>query len=285
MFSTCLNFCFWLKRKPKTLNPDYENIPLSTEIYSENIEVDCIQTNSQHKQKCIELCADQCIDDCIDDNTNIHIQDDKNITTLKLHDCMSIHILNCPRITKIPDMCKFNLLETLFIQHCDINTCNTYFPNTLRTLEISYCSMKHFTPQNIPSTLAQLNLSFNKLCEIPKCIDGIYKDNPNININLKNNDFWYTMYSNLSATMISPETVKELLLAHKLNIVRTDKLIFAQGILKRNNFSKEAEWLAKETGITLRIRRENDINLTHNNAQNVHLSSVQSSMNESIKYI
>jgi hypothetical protein len=266
----CFRFWFWwLKRKKNNPPPfvnDYETIPLSTDIYP-------ISTY-QDQEEC-----------CSDDNANIHIQDEKTITTLKLHDCMSIHIINCPKITRIPDMCQFNLLETICIQHCDINTCNTYFPNTLRSLEISYCSMKHFTPQNIPSTLAQLNLSFNKLCEIPKCIEDIYKANPNIHINLKNNDFWYTMYSNLSAAMISPETVKELILAHKLNIVGTDKLRLAQRILESKKFSKEAAWLAKETGIALKIRRENDINLTHNNAQNVHLTSVQSSMMDSIKYI
>jgi hypothetical protein len=92
------------------------------------------------------------------------------------------------------------------------------------------------------------------------------------------------MYSNLSPSMISPQTMHELVLANKLNLVSTDKLRYSADILKSKKYTEEAAWLAKQVGISLQVRRENTSN-TYNNAQNVHLTSIQDTMQANIRYI
>lgn len=213
---------------------------------------------------------------------DIIIENDKLIGEIKVYDCNSIRVINCPKITKIPDMYYFNNLEILRIQHCTIKQCYTYFPNSLRTLELSYCCMSDFSPSNFPNKLTELDLSFNNLKSIPSIIEKIL--DKNIIINLRNNDFWYTMYSDLSPLLICSETVKELVLANKLNLVSTIKLKNAVNILNLKKCSKEANWLSEQIQISLDKKKQLD-QTVYTNPENIHLKSVQDNVEKSINYI
>ena len=237
---------------------------------------ECKNTNEYTFNKCIN--TNNLISECHD----ITIIDDKIIKDIKLNDCMIIKVINCPNITKIPDMNNYQWLETLLISHCSIDICRTYFPDSLRTLEISYCGMRSFIPQHIPIVLAELDLSFNKLTQIPTCVSLLH-DNK-VKINLKNNDLWFTMYSDLSTSIIGIGVALELYMAHKLNLVSTTKIMTTIRILEYKELYNEAILLKNLTKMNMEIRRKEIFNTTQN-AQNVHLTSIQDSMTNSIKFI
>lgn len=189
-------------------------------------------------------------------------------------------------------MYNYTALETLNIQHCNLSVFQTYLPESLRVLIISYCSMSEFTPQNMPRNLAQLDLSFNKLTKIPECLNTV----PFTNINLKNNDLWFNMYSKLPPGMINAGVYEELALAYRLNIIGTMTLSDAICILRYKHLNTDADLLsilidARDRTVNTGDNRGDNRgdngtgNTTYNNAQNVHLTSVQKSMANSISYI
>lgn len=254
----CFKAFFSFLKKPK-LSDSYEELPIVQIIPPQYESLEC---------------SEPFLAGCID------IRDDKNLTELRLHDCTSITVFDCPKITKIPDMCKFNWLETLNIQHCDISACRTYLPESLRVLNLSYCGIQEFIPQNMPTQLAELDLSFNKLRKIPECISVLN----NTQINLRNNDFWFTMYSDLNPAMIGTGVANELALAYKLNLISTSKVKYAINILRDKTLNAEAALLSRLTLIELEVRRK-DGNSTSTNKQNVHLTSVQESMKRSVEFV
>lgn len=217
-----------------------------------------------------------------DSREDITIINDMTIDTLRLYDCMRIIIMNCPRITAIPRFSTFVTLETLRIQHCDIPQFTHFIPDNLRTLEISYCGLKEFRPENVPNNLAELNLSFNKLKEIPRCLEHIHKKA--VKINLSNNDFWFNMYSDISPGMISAGVVDELKLAYTMNLIGTSKIFVAVQALIEKDLVYEARTLKEHANLTIVIRRKH-ASTTAENAQNVHLTSVQDGMEAAIEYI
>lgn len=261
-------FCFWLKPPrsiEKRANP-FEEFRLPTQVVAADECPVCEPIPLKKSTK------------------DIFLKDNKDIVELHLHDCYSITIMNCPKITKIPNMNCFTNLETIKIQHCTLHACHTYFPNSVRTLDISYCCMVDFSPENLPSTLAELDLSFNKLKSIPKIVENLYNANPSIRLNLRNNDLWYAMYSDLSPSLISADTIKELAFAHKINLVSTMKIEYAINILSKRKLTSEAGWLLTQVGQSLEKRRIQE-HTTFANPQNVHLTSVQEGMKRAIDHI
>jgi hypothetical protein len=242
-----------------------------------------------------EECCDELELNCAANPTeNIDIRDETilNDNNLVLHDCLSIQIYNCPKITTIPNMYNYIALETLNIQHCNLNIFTTYLPESLRVLVIAYCNMTEFIPENMPMNLAELNLSFNKLTKIPTCLNTIQ----GTNVNLKNNDLWFNMYSKLPPSMIKPGVYKELALAYRLNLIGTLTLLDAISILRDKQLNEDANLLsilidARDRTVNTGDNRGDNRgdngsgNTTYNNAQNVHLTSVQKSMANSISYI
>jgi hypothetical protein len=144
--------------------------------------------------------------------------------------------------------------------------------------------MIDFSPANLPATLAELDLSFNKLKAIPKIVETVYNANHAVRLNLKNNDFWYTMYSDLSPSLICSDTIKELAFAHKINLVSTLKMEYAIRILSKKKLTSEAQWLVAQVGKSLEKRRIQE-HTTFANPQNVHLTSVQEGMKRAIDHI
>jgi len=208
---------------------------------------------------------------------SIIIENDFDKKDIIINNELSVSIHNCPKITKFPDLFGFFCLETISLSHCNIPICRTYFPDSLRTLSITYCSMKEFIPANLTTEIVDVNLSFNKLKIIPTILKTIYQENNHIKINLHNNDLWYLMYSDLSPGMIDGNVIDELVFANKINLVSTAKLRSTVYILQSKKLSNEARKLANKIGLALE-EKATTLGTTYDNRQNVHLSSVQDNM-------
>lgn len=208
---------------------------------------------------------------------SIFIENDFDIKNIIINNELTVSIHNCPKITRFPDLYGFFCLETIVLSHCNIPICRTYFPDSLRTLSITYCSMKEFIPAHLTTDVIDVNLSFNKLKIIPTILKTIYQENNYIKINLYNNDLWYVMYSDLSPGMIDGHVIDELVFANKLNLVATAKLRQAVNILQSKKLSNEARTLAHKIGLAIQ-EKATTLGTTYENAQNVHLSSVQDNM-------
>lgn len=271
----------------RTQTPDFMPAPV-VQVVPRHDALCMAPLQQQMESRCDTECPPRevaiidCNQDC-DPRCDINIRDQPELVEPTLYDCISIRIHNCPRLTKLPPIHTFQLLETVHITHIKMHVCTIQFPPTLRTLGISYSMMREFRPQHIP-TLAQLDLSFNNLKEIPQCIEPMWDANRNMALNLRNNDFWWSMYSDLSPSMISAHTAKELVLAHRLGLLSTQKMVYASAILESKKHSLEAKWLSKQIDTTLRLRKD-EAHVTHNNSENIHLTSIQKSTEKSIAHI
>ena len=220
--------------------------------------------------------------DCCDvpcKKTIINIENDHDITDKKIqiYDCMIINILNCSKITRVPEINGLQWLEDLTITHCNIIECRNIFPVSLRTLTLTYCNMEIFEPRCINiENLASINLSFNRLKKLPPIL-GEFGGN----LNLKNNDLWYTAYSDLPDSKVVE--AHELAVAYKLNILSTERVNTAIRILSRKNLSESTKL---QNFVNMEFsKRMTYLKNTSANAQNIHLISVQNSTKNSIEYI
>jgi hypothetical protein len=125
--------------------------------------------------------------------------------------------------------------------------------------------------------LAVIDLSFNKLTKIPNILGG-FKGN----LNLSNNNFWFTEYSNLSYYKITE--AQELMLAYQLNLVSTYNIEYAIKVLDEKKIYIEKNKLIKFLKLE-HTNRGKYINNTFNNCQNIHLTSVQKSTEKSIIHV
>ena len=209
------------------------------------------------------------------------IENDHDIKDIIVNNETSIRVHNCRKISRFPDLFGFYCLESIALSHCNIAECRTYFPDSLRALTIQYCCMKEFIPANLSSEIVDVDLSFNKLKEIPKILKAIHQENHTVKINMYNNDLWYLMYSDLSPCMIDGTVIDELVFANKLNLVSTSKLRCAVDILRQKKLSNEAIRLAERVGLAIQ-EKATTLLTTYDNKQNVHLSSVQDNMQTAI---
>ena len=221
---------------------------------------------------------------------DIYIINNKTATDLVLHDCLNIKIHNCPRIQKLPRLDNFLLLESLSISHIDLAVFDISLPTTLLSLKVTYSGMKEFRPANIVQ-LAELDISFNKLKEIPPCIHGFKNANQAMSVYMGNNDFWFDAYSTLPDSMITQHTVQELIYANQCNVLSMNKLRYAINSLRVKRLFKEAMQLEEAVNVRLdelagryhqHQRDQNKESTTYANTQNVHLPSVQKSLRDSL---
>lgn len=140
--------------------------------------------------------------------------------------------------------------------------------------------MREFRPQHLPTDIALIDLSFNRLVAIPPVL-GDYVGR----VNLRNNDFWFTMYSDLGTGFVYPIVVDELILAHRLGLIGTGKLVTAESILRFKKYDAAAERLQRIIGMSMQSRAKEEIQNTYNNSQNVHLESIQSSTQKAVNTI
>lgn len=208
------------------------------------------------------------------------IENKKELCELDLRDINEIQVYNCPKITRVPDICNFPLLETLKISHCSIKSCRTYFPDGLRVLSMTYCMMTEFAPQNMPTNLAQLDLSFNSLKKIPDCLAST-----SMNIKLHHNDFWFSMYSAINFSLLGKGVGKELVRAYQLNLVSTMRIRDAAVEFEQLLLHEDAEVIWQCIGRDQPTGTKRHDRTTADNKQNVHLESVQDGTCRSIAKI
>lgn len=173
-------------------------------------------------------------------------------------------------------------VEEVRIFDCNIPIISELFPESVKTINITFSRVKHFTSSVLPKGLVQIDLSYNKLQEIPQCVYDAYISTPNIRVYLKNNDLWFSMYSDLSPSYISPKTINELMKAHRMNLVSTQKVRYAIAVLREKKFVKEAKDLSEKIGEQIK-QRVDDGGLTWDNKENVHFMSVQDSVSQAIE--
>jgi hypothetical protein len=220
-----------------------------------------------------------------------------------------IYVHNCPRIVRLPDLsgAAFGALESIRLSHLTLERFEAALPSALRTLSVRYCVMRAFEPAGrLPRTLAVLDLSFNSLQEIPRAIKTAFSAsdsaratrggaeegrgvvvNPFV-VKLDNNDFWYSAYTGLRASAVTPEVVAELTWAHRLGIIGTSRVVEAAHILVASRDARGAAASASLRALLrtqLRTRDEGDRNTTFANPQNVHLESVDASARQSVAWL
>lgn len=234
--------------------------------------------------------------DCADvshTRRDIIVRDDKDIENIDLHDCLYIKIHNCPKLKRIPSINMFHSLESLHLSCIDMSIFHFELPPSIASLRVTYCGLREFRPANVVR-LVELDLSFNKLQQIPACLDAFHEANAAMRLSLKNNDFWFDMYSSISDSLICRSTVDELIRANKYNLVGTPKLLQAIHCLQLKKLDFEANRLSDAVNLRLMNQRmnggangdtENEGVTTYADKQNVHLSSVQSSFKQSVMVV
>lgn len=270
MCSHLLTFCFGLFRDKKTEKEYF--FPDKSDMPSPSIETTCSpQTQYQCDSK--QCNSYQCNSYQCNPPQSISCVD-KKITFTRMND---------PTITNLKFMLPCDI-EELSLIHCKIPKITETFPNSLKVIKITYSGVRDFSTSKLPDDLAEIDLSFNKLEEIPHSIYDAFIKNPAMKVNLKNNDLWFAMYSDLQPSMISPQTVNELVKAHRMNYLSTVKLNYAVRILREKNFDKDAKYLSQKIKEQL-SNRVKDGGCTWDNKENVHLSSVQDNVKDAIDRI
>lgn len=112
----------------------------------------------------------------------------------------------------------FKFMRKLTITHCEIDIFDLHLPDTIIGLEITYTNMTKFIPQNIPKKLDYLNLSSNKLLELPQCLYKLSNSLDMIDVILYDNPFWFINAS------IGAGTWRELDLAYKLDLISEERM-------------------------------------------------------------
>lgn len=165
--------------------------------------------------------------------------------------------------------------------HCNLPVVAEAFPPSVRSISITYSRVREFAPPALPDRIASVDLSFNSLREIPEAVYQAFARDPSVRINLKNNDLWFAMYTDLPARMVSPAVVGELLKAHRLNLISTQRLTRAIDTLRHQKCDAEARHLSQR--ITAQVtQRAHDGGYSWQNAENVHFDGVQQAVRASI---
>jgi len=255
MFCCCPSWFSWKSKN----SIDYERYVYTSPCDTQPVgQCENIVENKDYNQDCNPNCNQDCNPNC---NIYFTLSHDKTIKSLNGK-------VKCG-------------VEEVRVFHCNIPDVNEVFPSSVKTIKITFSGVKRFSTCVLPSGISQIDLSFNKLQEIPDAIFNAFIKNPSISINLKNNDFWFSMYSNINPSLVSPKTVNELMKAHRMNLISTNKVHYAIHVLKEKKFNDEAQMLAERIGEQVKLR-VNDGGCTWENKENVHYTSVQDSLKDSI---
>ena len=178
-------------------------------------------------------------------------------------------------------------VDEIIAQHCTIPrvTAGQALPPALVRLEISYSNLVAFDLQELPSSLAFVDLSHNRMRTVPGAVYDLFeRKRGGVTINLRNNDFWFTQYTALPVAMLSPSTVGELVRAHRMNLVSTTTLRSAVNVLRHKEHVKAADALLSDIEAALK-RRVEDGGYTWDNAENAHGAGVKASVEASVERI
>ncbi len=177
-------------------------------------------------------------------------------------------------------------LAVLAVSHCRIKSLfseDLTLPPRLRRLSLTYNCLEEFEVY-LPRSLRDLDISFNKLTRLPACLENIrdlvlLRTNMNAagqqqhcRLNVRNNNFWFNEYSDITPGRVNRDTMVELTRAHDWGLICSSKLQRAMSTL-----GMTMNWPA--TTIRHKVARHKT---TYEDPQNVHKSSVQASVIDSI---
>ena len=213
-------------------------------------------------------CFINSMDSCICDEDHVK----KRITRMTIH--------NIREVEKFPDFIKHcSALETLKLTHCPIETCDDFeFPDSVRSIDLSYLQLRTFEPSDLPHALAELSLAFNKLEYVSEVLLRAHARGTTID--LSHNDFWFTRYTNYSISRLVKD-YRDLKHAYVVGLFGTSRMLGAICDLQKNGKPDAANELRDfmQKGL---IQRQTELSAIVRNNENVHLSSVQCTLQTSI---
>jgi hypothetical protein len=186
-------------------------------------------------------------------------------------------------VTCLPEDCAGK--EEVIAQGCTIRRI-THLPAGIVRLEITYSCLAAVEVACMPDSLAYVDLSHNSLRAVPDCLYELYERRLSagraLSVKLLNNDLWFSRYTALPPSMVSPTTVDELIRAHRMNLVSTQRLHQAIAILRLDkSHGRAADSLA--IAVAKQVRgRANDGGCTWDNNENVHAKGVQDSAQRAV---
>lgn len=184
-------------------------------------------------------------------------------------DCTTVSLRDVA-ITKLPPDALQSNVTYIRVVHCTIRTVRDLLPPCLVHLVISYSCLEHFEPcGGLPLCLGYVDLSFNRLREIPHSVYNLYDSRASqgwsTGIILRNNNLWFADLSNIPLSMVNKDTIHELLRAHRLNLVSTNKLNSAISELNKRGHDYDSDAVEKQLSL-----RTQDGGYTWKNNENTH---------------
>lgn len=186
-------------------------------------------------------------------------------------------------------------LAVLEVSHCRIKSLfaeDLVLPPRLRRLALTYDCLEEFEVE-LPLSLRDLDLSFNKLTRLPACLERIRElvivaDRPDdddddgvtssqdgerrhdaarCRLELRNNNFWFCEYTDVTPGRVNRDTMVELTRAHDW------------GLLSASKLRRAMDHLLDGTRVQHAVTHHRT---TYADPQNVHKSSVQTSVKEAL---
>jgi len=131
-------------------------------------------------------------------------------------------------------------------------------PPSLAVLVVTHCDVSSFEP-TLPPTLRRLDLRHNRLEHLPACLEAVAGGT--LELSLNGNDLWFAAGSDVPLGRVNRDTIGELVRAHRLHVIGTERLNTALRVL----------------GQTTTVRINGVVAGMHSD-QSVHMSCVQSSV-------
>lgn len=205
-----------------------------------------------------------------------------SLLTLKVHNCSRFGVWDAPALLTnyAPNLACLEIVHGWFDTLTDAEL---VLPPRLVRLRISYCGVREFEPTLPADTLRDLDISFNRIEYLPACLEavrdrimlppGTAAVNARFALNLRNNDFWWQSGTALHYGKITRDSLHELRRANDYGLIGTQVLAHA------SNYLREKEGRGAGYHLVTKLRT------TYDDAQSVHLSSVQTSVRDAVSRI
>lgn len=213
------------------------------------------------------------------------------LRTLTISKCSDMGIWDMPSllVDHAPN------LECLEVTHGRFDTfthAELVLPPRLTALKLTYCCIRTFEPDLLAApALRELDISFNSLEHLPACLEAVQdriilqpaagtvtdaapghrqrrRRRHRLVLNLRNNNFWWQTGTAIPYGRLTRESLHELRRANHYGLVNSMVVLDAVRVLR----------LDDRTVVT-------KLRATHDDAQNVHMTSVQSAARATVDRI
>jgi hypothetical protein len=198
------------------------------------------------------------------------------------------------RLKVFPDVSRLAELEDLDLSENDISSLNGgTLPMNLKTLNLSENMISNFSISTWPQHLVELNLSQNRLTNIDTSFDFLI---PTCKVDFSYNDFPSVKYNAFTFWLKEGETdgpkIQEMSRLRRFNIpfkMRYERNepepVINPPTPVREVRGTTVTTLPPDMDNILGLRRVPALLSTYNDEHNVHASSIQSSVNESVRWL